>query len=250
MTVSFVVPCYQEESALAALAPHVAEFPADEVIFVDDGSTDGTAAALRALADAHASVRIVTHAHNRGVGAAMRSGVAATRGDVVVIYDADRTYPLEDARRLMHALDEGFDVVTANPFEESGGLEDVPFFRRLLSQGAAGAYRLVLGRRAGDLSVFTCAFRAWRGDLLRSLQWRSDGFPAAAEMFGRALLRGARAGQRPSTLRARTEGESKMRVLPVTLGHLGVLSRLLWARLTGSGGSPGGPSGGPGHAPE
>lgn len=236
MTVSFVVPCYQEEGALAALAPHVADFPADEVIFVDDGSTDGTAAALRAFAGDHAYVRIVTHSRNRGVGAAMRSGVAATQADVVVIYDADATYPLEDALRLVQALEEGFDVVTANPFGEKGALEGVPFFRRILSQGAAGAYRLVLGRRAGDLSVFTCAFRAWRGDLVRSLAWRSDGFPAAAEMFGRALLLDARATQRPSTLRVRTEGESKMRVLPVTLGHLGVLSRLLWARLTRSGG--------------
>jgi dolichol-phosphate mannosyltransferase len=164
----------------------------------------------------------------------MRSGVAATHGDVVVIYDADRTYPLEDAESLVQALDQGFDVVTATPFGESGGLEGVPFFRRLLSQGAAGAYRLVLGRRAGDLNVFTCAFRAWRGDLLRALRWRSDGFPAAAEMFGLALLQDARATQRPSTLRSRTEGESKMRVVPTGLGHLGVLSRLLWARVTGS----------------
>ena len=236
MIVSFVVPCYQEESALAAFGPLLPDIEAEEIVFVDDGSTDGTAQALAALAAAHPRVEVVTHARNRGVGAAMRSGAAATRGDVVVFYDVDATYPLADAARMVADLDEDLDVVTANPFgPEGGGLEDVPFFRRLLSKGAALSYRVVLGRRARGLDVFTCAFRAWRGPLLRDLTWTSDGFPAAAEMFGRALLGGARAAQRPSTLRARTEGVSKMRVVPAALGHLGVLRRLLWARLTGGG---------------
>jgi dolichol-phosphate mannosyltransferase len=231
-SVSFVIPCYQEEAALAALAPFLAEIPAEEIMFVDDGSRDGTAAALANLAAADPRIRLVTHPLNRGVGAAMRSGVAATTGAVVVIYDADRTYPLADARRLVEALEAGGgrDVVTATPFGADGGLEDVPFFRRLLSQGAALSYRLVLGRRARGINVYTCAFRAWRGDLIRGLTWKSDGFPAAAEMFGRAILGGARVAQAPSTLRSRTEGVSKMRVLPTMWGHLGVLTRLLWAR--------------------
>ena len=61
----------------------------------------------------------------------------------------------------------------------------------------------------------------------------SDGFPASAEMFGRALIGGARAVQVPSRLRARTEGVSKLRVLPTALGHLRVLCGLLLARLRG-----------------
>jgi len=233
MALSFVVPCYQEEDALAALAPHLDAIEADEIVFVDDGSTDGTAAALEALAREHVRVRVVTHPQNRGVGAAMRSGAAATSGDVVVIYDADRTYPIADAARLVAALGTERDVVTATPFSADGGLEGVPFGRRLLSRAAALSYRVVLGRRARGINVYTCAFRAWRGDLLRSLRWRSDGFPAAAEMFGRAILADARVAQVSSTLRVRTEGVSKMRVIPAALGHLGVLGRLLWARITG-----------------
>ena len=232
-SVSFVVPCFQEEAALAVFATQIDEVPADEIVFVDDGSTDGTAAALQHLAGTDPRVRVETHGRNRGVGAAMRTGAQASTGDVVVIYDADRTYPLEDALRLVRALDTegGRDVVTATPFGPDGGLEDVPFFRRLLSGGAAWAYRLVLGRRARGINVYTCAFRAWRGPLLRDLVWRSDGFPAAAEMFGRAILAGARVAQEPSTLRSRTEGTSKMRVLPTLRGHLGVLWRLSWARV-------------------
>ena len=78
MRVSFVVPCYQEEESLARLAPVLPSLAADEVVLVDDGSTDGTAAALRAMAAADPRVRVETHAHNRGVGAAMRTGFAAS----------------------------------------------------------------------------------------------------------------------------------------------------------------------------
>ena len=94
MKASFVIPCYQEEDSLESFAPRLPDVIADEILFVDDGSTDGTAARLAAIAAADPRVRVVTHAENRGVGAAMRTGLEASRGDVVVVYDADMTYPL------------------------------------------------------------------------------------------------------------------------------------------------------------
>ena len=228
---ALVVPCYREQEALGVLARLLPTLPGDEIVFVDDGSDDDTPAALAALAAADARVRIRTHPRNRGVGAAMRTGIQATTAEIVVVYDADRTYPLEDIERLVAALAPGVDVVTATPFGAGGSLAGVPLGRALLSRLAVGAYRLVLGRRARHLGVFTCAFRAWRGPFVRGLVWRSDGFPAAAEMLGRALLSDAAVVEHPSRLSRRTEGHSKMRVLPAALGHLGTLRRLLWARL-------------------
>ncbi len=235
MTVSFVIPCYQEEEALAALRPHLTELTADEIVFVDDGSRDGTGAALLALAAEEPRARIKTHPTNRGVGAAMRTGIRASTGDVVVVYDADRTYPLADAARLVAALGSEHDVAGATPFAGGGGLDGVPAGRSLLSRAAVLAYRLVLGRHGRHLTVYTCAFRAWRGSFVRDLAWRSDGFPAAAEQLGRALLLGGRAVEVPSTLRRRTEGTSKMRVLPTAWGHGLTLLRLLGMRLVGVG---------------
>jgi len=233
MQLSLVIPCYREEAALAALAEWVGELPGDEIIFVDDGSDDDTPAALERLANAHPRVRVVTHAVNQGVGAAMRTGLGAAQGDVVVVYDADATYPRDDIARLVAGLGSDIDVVTATPFSAEGGLDDVPFFRRLLSRAAVLAYRLVLGRRARGITVFTCAFRAYRRDVLASLVFDSDGFPAAAEILGRLVLRGARVEEIASTLSVRTEGVSKMRVGRAAWGHLGVLRRLLWSRMTG-----------------
>ena len=226
MTTSLVVPCYQEADALEAFAVLLPDLPVDEIVFVDDGSTDDTPARLQDLAAADPRVRVETHAVNRGVGAAMRTGLSAATGDVIVVYDADRTYPPEDLQRLVAAVDAGADVATASPFMPGGEAPDVPWPRLVLSRGAAGAYRYVVGPRARDLATFTCAFRAYRRAWVRRLTFQSDGFGAAGEILGVALLGGAHVVEVPSRLRVRSEGDSKMRVLPALREHLGVLLRL------------------------
>jgi dolichol-phosphate mannosyltransferase len=178
-------------------------------------------------------VTVVTHARNRGVGAAVRTGIAAARGDVVVTYDADRTYPAADAVRLVAAVEAGADVATASPFLPGGTAGDVPWTRRFLSRAAARCYRLVLGRRAGPVRTFTCGFRAYRRAPLLDARFRSDGFPATAEVLGLLLLQGAVAVEVPSALSTRREGRSKMRTVRAVFGHLSVLARLLAARLFG-----------------
>jgi glycosyltransferase involved in cell wall biosynthesis len=229
--VSLVVPCFQEEAALGPFAALLPGLAVDEVVFVDDGSTDGTAAALAGVAVRDARVRVLTHAANRGVGAAMRTGLAEARGEVLVVYDADRTYPASDIDVLVAKVRAGADVAGAAPLAVSGELRDVPWGRRVLTRAAAWAYRVVLGRRARGVTTFTCAFRAWRAEAALRCLPASDGFSAAAEMLGRALLGGLRVVEHPSPLSARTEGRSKMRVLRALLGHARVLVRLLGLRL-------------------
>jgi dolichol-phosphate mannosyltransferase len=236
LRVSIVVPCYQEEAALRAFAPLLAGLPGDEVLFVDDGSTDRTAEVLVGLVRGDPRARVLRHPLNRGVGAAMRTGIHAAGGDVVVVYDADRTYPLGDVARLVGAVLAGADVATASPWARGGGAPGVSAPRRLLSRGASLAYRMVLGPRSEGIQTFTSAFRAWRRSLVRGLVWRSEGFGAAAEMLGLALLEGARVAEVPSTLAPRAEGRSKLRLLPALIEHGQVLGRLARARARGPGG--------------
>jgi dolichol-phosphate mannosyltransferase len=232
---SWVIPCFQEAEALDVGLDELLALEGDEIVFVDDGSTDGTAERLARAARRDDRVRVVTHATNRGVGAAMRTGFAATSGDVVVSYDADRTYPARDAVRLVEAVERGADVASASPFR-AGGVASAPWARRFLSRAAFLAYRVVVGRRAKGLTAFTAGFRAYRGDLVRALRFSSDGFPATAEILGLLLLAGARAVEVESVLSTRLEGRSKMRTLRATWGHCGVLARLLVRRVARRGG--------------
>lgn len=230
MRVSFVIPCYDEAAALDAGLDELVALPGDEIVFVDDGSRDGTAARLEAARRADPRVRVVTHPTNRGVGAAMRSGFAAATGEIVVAYDADRTYPATDAARLIRQVVAGADVATATPFGEGAALRTT-LWRGALSRGASLAYRLAVGSRARGVRTFTAGFRAYRRDRLASAPFRSDGFSSTAEILCRLLLSGAKVVEVPSTLSVRTEGVSKMRVGRTIVGHLRVLAHVLDARL-------------------
>lgn len=228
---SVVVPCFQEEAALEPFGVLLSAVAADEILFVDDGSTDGTPALLAALAARDPRVRVLTHAVNRGVGAAMRTGLEAARGAVAVVYDADRTYPLADLARLVALVEGGADVATASPLLAVGGLAGVPWGRRLLTRAAAWAYRLVLGRRARNIATFTCAFRAYGQRALPACLPSAPGFSAAAEMLGRALLLGLCVVEHPAPLSTRTEGASKLHLGRALLSHAAALGRLFVLRL-------------------
>ena len=204
-----------------------------EVLLVDDGSGDGTAVAAAALCARGTDLRLIRHERNRGFGAGLRTGVMATRGDFVASYDADCAYPAADVVHLLDAVLAGADVATATPFV-AGGVVRVSWFRAALSRGCSAVYRIALRGRGSAVTTFTCAFRVYRGDLIRSLAWRSDDFLAAAEILSLCLLRGAVVVEVPSTLRPRFAGVSKMKVARTAVGHLRQAARLLLTRAAPS----------------
>ena len=234
MLVTILIPCHNEQDALVPLFNELERLPRlltpehfPEVVCVDDGSTDDSARLLRSLCDrTWFPVRVLSLSPNQGLGAAIREGVVLATGDVVVTYDADRAYPLEDLKEMLALISGGADMVTASPWHPSGKSEPLPFHRRLLSVGASWAYRLRFGPAgSARIHTYTCGYRAYRRDvLLRCLPRRND-FVATAEILVRALREGLMIKELPSTLRARTEGQSKMRLLRTIRGHLGLLFR-------------------------
>ena len=120
--VSVVVPAYDEEEAIGGVLDEVigAMEPlrvSYEVIVVDDGSTDGT----RAESERRPGVRVISHHHNRGTGAARTTGVRAARGQYIVMIDADGTYPASAIPSMLDALDE-CDMIIGARKGESGSL--------------------------------------------------------------------------------------------------------------------------------
>jgi len=239
MLVSVVIPLYNEEAGLEALSADVeimrqsiaAIGHSVEVIFVDDGSNDGTTWNLSILFRTRQDVRVVAHKRNRGFGAALRSGIRNARGAVILACDGDRPYPPGDASLLVEAVQgpEDADVSTVSPWGSGGRADDVPGHRRLLSRGASLLYRLALGKRAGGLTCFTATYRGYKADVLRTVEFRSDDFLANAEILVRLLVDGRRAIEIPAALSNREMGTSKMRVARTIRRHLG----LLWRIVTG-----------------
>jgi len=201
------------ERVRAALAGHEVT-----ALAVDDGSRDGTGPGL----DAVPGLAVARHPENRGVGAAMATGLLQATGDAALVYDPDEAYPASCLPRLVDALAEA-DVATLSPYHPGGGVEGVGRLRLLLSRAASALYRRRL--RSG-LHTFTCAVRAYRLPAARALLPAPADFTAAAYLLARALALGLRVVEVPAVLRARRAGRSKMRLLRTIRGHLRLLRDL------------------------
>lgn len=118
---SIIVPCYNEEEAIAGtiqeLHEAVPETETYEIIVVNDGSTDDTKRILDQIAGDYTNLHIVVHAKNRGYGAALKTGIRRAKAEIIVITDADGTYPNERIPELVHACREYDMVVGARTAE-------------------------------------------------------------------------------------------------------------------------------------
>ena len=165
--ISVVVPVYDEELTLALLYEELEATlePLErpwEAVFVDDGSTDGSFAALTRLHAAHGNVRVVRLRRNFGKAAALAAGFAQARGDVVVTIDADLQDVPAEIPRLLAKLDEGFDLVSGWKAKRRD-----PWLRRALSKLFNVATSRISGLRLHDLN---CGLKAYRAEVLAGLR--------------------------------------------------------------------------------
>jgi len=240
MDLSIVVPCCNEVdnvpklgAELMPVAAALAKSQSVEVVFVDDGSTDGTLPALEAAfgegrAPQGVAVRFERHSVNRGLGAAMRTGFKAASGALVVSADADGTYKFDTIPALLAQFKPGIDIVTASPYHPDGGIKDVPAYRIFLSQGASFLYRVLVDWR---VHTWTALYRGYRRPVLEQIAFESNGFLAGTELMVRAMLAGYRVAEYPAVLYSRVAGASKAKILRIIRAHLGFQGKVLMHRL-------------------
>ena len=213
LVLSVVVPVYNEEHLVTTMLERLVavEFPELErleVILVDDASKDRSLAAIESFASEHAeSVRVLAHARNQGKGAAVRTGIAATTGDLVVIQDADLEYDPRDLPRLiLPFLEDDADAVYGSRFA-SGERRRVLYFRHELGN----RFITFVSNLMTDLNltdVETC-YKMFRGDLLRSIPLRSNDFRFEVEITAKLAKRNAKVFEVPISYAGRTYEEGK-----------------------------------------
>jgi dolichol-phosphate hexosyltransferase len=175
-----------------------------ELIVVDDGSTDGTGQILDG-AGWPARVRVLSHDHNRGKGAAVRTGLAVARGDFTAIFDADLEYDPSDLSVLLPPLVEGQTnaVFGVRAFD---GYTSHSFLYVLGNKGVTLAANILFNVYLHDL--MTC-HKVIRTDVFKSLPLRARGFDIESEIAARLLQRGERIFEVPISYKARTSEEGK-----------------------------------------
>jgi glycosyltransferase involved in cell wall biosynthesis len=201
--ISVVVPVHDEERSVAILFEELqaALDPLDdswEAVFVDDGSTDGSFAALTRLHASASNVRVVRLRRNFGKSAALAAGFAQAQGDVVVTIDGDLQDEPAEIPRLLAKLDEGFDLVSGWKTKRRD-----PWRRRLLSR----IFNSVTGRVSGlRLHDMNCGLKAYRAEVVHGLRIYGELHRFLPVL---AHYRGYRVAELPVNHRPRPHGRSR-----------------------------------------
>ena len=209
---SVVIAAYNEESTVEQVIRRVDEVIdlSHEIVVVDDGSHDRTAEVLKRLSDSAElpQLRVLAHDRNRGKGAAVRTGIAASRGKIVVIQDADLEYDPRDLPRVLGPIVEGYADVVYGTRLRGGQPQRAHLFwhyagNRFLSLLTNVLYNTTIS----DMEV---GYKAFRGDLIRSLHLVSNDFGFEPEVTAKLLRHGnLRLYEVPISYYGRTYAEGK-----------------------------------------
>jgi glycosyltransferase involved in cell wall biosynthesis len=207
VTLSVVMPVYNEARTIAAVIERVLKAPVDlpkEIIVVDDASTDGTRQLLQNMPPGE--IRLVLHDVNRGKGAAIRTGLAHATGDIVLIQDADLEYDPRDYPMLLEPiLEDQADVVFGNRFH--GGPHRVLYFwHYAANRGLTLLTNLLTGLNVTDMEV---GYKVFRRDVLRRLTLESDRFGFEPEITVKVAKLHCRVYEVPIRYYGRTYEEGK-----------------------------------------
>jgi glycosyltransferase involved in cell wall biosynthesis len=188
--VSVIVPIYNEEKTLAQVVDELIALQLRmEILLVNDGSTDGSPAEMARLAERYPEVRELHQPANRGKGAAVRRGIGESAGDIVLIQDADLEYSPKDIPALIEPLVSGkADAVFGTRLRGGAHPQRAHLFwhyagNRFLTLLANVLYNTTIS----DMEV---GYKAFRGDLVRSLHLVSDDFRIEPELTAKVLRLG------------------------------------------------------------
>lgn len=207
MTLSVVIPVFNEVATVATVVQRVIDIPFNlEVIVVNDGSTDGTREVLERLSKELPRIQVV-HQENAGKTAALRKGFALTTGDVVIVQDADLEY---DPAEIIHVVRPIFngqaDVVYGSRFLVRREARVLYFYHYL-----ANRFLTVLSNTLTNLNMtdVETGYKAFRGDIIRSMHIVSSGFGVEIEVTAKIAKLKAAIYEVPISYYGRTYDEGK-----------------------------------------
>lgn len=207
MTVSFIIPVHNEAPTLRELLALVGELEFDkQLVIVDDGSTDGSTEILRELATERDDWVLIEQ-RNQGKGAAIRAAVPHVTGDITVIQDADLEYDPAEVSQLIEPIERGAADVVFGSRLSGGKPQRAYLFWHLVGNRFLSLLTNVLYNTT--LSDIETGYKAFRTDILRSLDLTEDGFAIEPEITAQVCKRKLRIYELPISYYGRSYAEGK-----------------------------------------
>lgn len=207
-SLSVVIPCYNEVNTVKDIVGRVlAEDIVDEVIIVDDGSTDGTSEVLSQIeAEADSRVQILYHEKNRGKGAALVTGFQRATGEVIIIQDADFEYDPREYSRLLTPIQEGVATVVYGSRFLGGTRKAMNFWNMVANKGLTLITNILFNAILSDME--TC-YKCFRRDVVGGMTINARGFDFEPEFTAKVLRQGIRIVEVPISYYGREYDEGK-----------------------------------------
>jgi glycosyltransferase involved in cell wall biosynthesis len=237
LTYSIVIPAYNESARLRPTLDTLLRYVHDqkwdvEILVVNDGSSDDTAQVIREYGKVHPEILLLENPGNRGKGFSVRNGMLHARGKICLFTDADLSSPIEEAQKLLAAINAGADVAIGSRWLKAElQTERQPLYRQAFGRIFNMVLRIVLGMRFVDTQ---CGFKAFRRDAVQRIfplqkieRWGFD-----PEILYLARRAGLKVAEVP-VVWAHSEGT---RLSPVQDGirMFGEVLRIRWYALTGA----------------
>ena len=207
MKVSFLIPVYNEAATIEEVIARVRELPFEkELIVIDDGSTDGSGDLVARLAEGKDDLQLVRQ-ENRGKGAALRAGIPLISGEIAVIQDADLEYDPAEVPGLIEPIRLGrADVVYGSRLSGGRPQRAYLFWHRVGNRFLSLVTGVLYNTTLTDMET---GYKAFRSDVLKSLDLREDDFAIEPEITAHVCLRRLRVFELPISYYGRTYAEGK-----------------------------------------
>jgi glycosyltransferase involved in cell wall biosynthesis len=206
MKLSVIIPIYNEANTIHTILDRVlATNLATEIILVDDASSDGTRDLLASL-DSNKGIRVILHDKNQGKGAAVRTGIAAATGDVILIQDADLEYDPRDYPTLLRPIEEGLAKVVYGSRFLGGPHRVAMFWHMLANKLLTFATNLLYNTILSDMET---GYKVFRREVLAGIKLRANRFDFEPEFTAKILKRKEHIYEVPISFNPRDYNEGK-----------------------------------------